>query len=137
MPHKAIAELLRNDTATAAIVGSRIRPAQLSPGTSLPYVAYQLVSDVPEHHFGGPLGFVEARIQVEAWAIRYDDAKTLADTIRKAIDGYSGTVVGIEIHALRRELSIDIQPVSDAGKGMPSIYGVSSDYFVQYQENIT
>ena len=78
----------------------------------------------------GPLGLCGSRFQIDAWALKYKDALTLADAVRIALDGYSGTVAGTVIQCITLDNSRDFY------EDDPEQYRVSRDYMIWHQESI-
>jgi len=76
----------------------------------------------------GPSGFAHPRFQVDAWATTYTGAKTLADAIRGALDGYRGTASGTRIGSCLIDSERDIY------ESEIKIYRVSQDYIVWHVE---
>lgn len=133
----AVMELLRNDAEVVGLVGDAIRYQKSAEGDGYPRIICRLISDVPENNLTGPLGIVEARLQIEAWTNASAlAAKTLADKVRLALETYVGTVSGTRICWIRRQLTRDIPMVTKPGQNAPSVFGVTSDFFVQYEEAV-
>lgn len=133
MIEKAIRKLLADAATTAA---DRIFP-NVAPQdqATYPIIVYQRISTGREHsHTQRSSGLVSARIQIRAWAKTYDEAKVLDEAIRKAIDGYQGTVavgspaVDYEINSI---LATDDRDDYDEELRM---YGTAFDVVVWYNE---
>lgn len=62
-------------------------------GAPLPGVVLNVVSDGSEHHQDGPSALSEARVQVDVYASSPGQAKILARTIRREMDGLKNGVV--------------------------------------------
>jgi hypothetical protein len=89
----AIYSLLVNDSAVAAIVGTRIYPELAEEGASAPYIVYSVVSNTPsDTKEGTPID--EAQLEVFSVADTYAAANDLADKVRAALDRKSQIVVG-------------------------------------------
>ena len=81
-----VAELLA-DTATAAIVGTRVHPGSIPQGGKLPAIVYNRVSSLRENDLDGPADFVQVRMRVDCWENTYAGVKTLAAAVRAALNG--------------------------------------------------
>lgn len=103
---KAIRSILVNDSTVKAIT-TRCYPAKIPQDPTYPLILYYKVTGMRDHHLQGPSGLAHPRFQVEAWAITYDAAKALANAIRGALDGYTGTqgtvVIGSTIMESERD----------------------------------
>ena len=108
---KALKAILDAAGAVTALVEDRIYPVERREGSDLPALVYQQISGQPTHDVTGPIGYVPARYQITCWAATYLEACDLAEAVRDAVDGYSGTIA---------ELAIDHVFVLDEGD-MPSL----------------
>tara|TARA_R100001163_G_scaffold12315_5_gene11447 strand:- start:843 stop:1232 length:390 start_codon:yes stop_codon:yes gene_type:complete len=89
----AIYSLLVNDSAVAAIVGTRIYPELAEEGASAPYIVYSVVSNTPsDTKDGTPID--EAQLEIFSVGSTYAAANDLADKVRAALDRKSQIVVG-------------------------------------------
>ncbi len=89
----AIYSLLVNDSAVAAIVGTRIYPELAEEGASAPYIVYSVVSNTPsDTKEGTPID--EAQLEIFSVGNTYAAANDLADKVRAALDRKSRIVVG-------------------------------------------
>lgn len=97
---KAIRSILVDDGTVAGLVGNRIYPLVRPDGTGSPAITYQQISGFRDHVMTGPSGFVESRFQLNCWADTYAEADALADAVRSAVDGYSGTKESVVIQGI-------------------------------------
>lgn len=114
-------------TATAAItslIGSgasaRFYPDLAPASPTRPYVTYRTISTTRSRHFGGvsnsQVDF--ARVQVDVWAATPGSRRDVADAIRAAFDGFSGSM-GDEALDVRRvevigpQMSYDLPTADD------------------------
>lgn len=86
----AIAALVVNVSETDAINRERIFPIRLPQKVKLPAITFQQVSDHREAHLRGPGGLARARYQIDAYALKPLDAKTLGGLIRQRMDACQG-----------------------------------------------
>jgi hypothetical protein len=70
----------------------RVFPGFLPQGKALPAIVLLTVSDVPDHDMDGANGWTVARIQVDCYAATPGGADALAEQVRLACDGKSGTM---------------------------------------------
>lgn len=73
---------LGNYSGLTALVADRIRPVTADRDDTLPYVAYDIVSVVPENGLEGHLGKTQYRVQIDAWAA---DKRANVEPVRDAI----------------------------------------------------
>jgi hypothetical protein len=89
-------------SAVADLIGGtttpRIYPIHLPQDPKFPAITYQIISGQPEYDLEGARGLADTRIQIDCWARAkeqtdgYDSARDLAEAVRGALSGYSGTV---------------------------------------------
>lgn len=82
--------LLAADEGVAAIAAGRIYPVNLPEQISGPSATYRVISNIEEYTLDGPTGMMTARVQIDAWAEVYGDAKALAKAIHDALDSFTG-----------------------------------------------
>ena len=80
----AIVALAKADAAVAALVGARVYPQHRPQGTALPALVYRRIAGQSGKAFDGPDGMTEARVEVEALAATYGEAKGLSEAFREA-----------------------------------------------------
>ena len=124
---KAIRSILINDSTVSAIT-TRCYPATLPQDPIYPLILFSKVTGMRDHHLQGPSGLAHPRFQVEAWATTYDAAKTLANAIREALDGYKGTVGTVVIG------SILIESERDVYEDAVSCHRVIMDFYCWHSE---
>tara|TARA_R110002020_G_scaffold103935_1_gene243542 strand:+ start:469 stop:1656 length:1188 start_codon:yes stop_codon:yes gene_type:complete len=80
----AIYSMLKDDSAVAALVGTRIYPELAEEGAATPYVVYSVVSNTPvDTKESAPVD--EAQLEVFSVADTYAAANDLADKVRAAL----------------------------------------------------
>lgn len=80
----AIYSMLKDDSAVAALVGTRIYPELAEEGAATPYVVYSVVSNTPvDTKESAPVD--EAQLEVFSVADTYAAANDLADKVRTAL----------------------------------------------------
>lgn len=100
MIEKALYALL---VAADTDAGTRVYPLSLPQNPTLPALTYQRVSTPRDLSHDGDQGYADARVQINCWAHRspsnlgYDQAKTLADQVRVALNGQFGTFGGVDV----------------------------------------
>ena len=87
---KVIYAKLRYDADVYNIVNNRIYPVFADLKADVPYVTYDIISNIPTQVKGEVAAVDSIRVQVNCIAATYDAAATLADKVRTALEGYSG-----------------------------------------------
>ena len=74
----------------AALIGTRVYPMNLPQAPTLPAIAYQRISAVPDHLLEAESWRVPCRVSLGLWASTYDGARALAAAVATALREYSG-----------------------------------------------
>lgn len=130
MSELAVYTILKAAPAVAAIVSTRIYPLSAPQGAAVPFVTYQRISGERTRDTRGPTGRARSRIQVDGYASGYAAAKTLANAVRQALDGYRGKLASIRVWSIALESDVDF--FEDAVD--PPLYRVSMDFIVTFDE---
>jgi hypothetical protein len=113
-PEEAIVSVLKNDANVAGEVVARIFPNEVPQGQSMPAISYEQASGDREHTMAGPIGMVNASYVLSCWSETYSGARTLADYVRIALDGYDSTVGSQELYVIFLESESDnLQRIPD------------------------
>jgi hypothetical protein len=78
-------ENLKNDSGVAALVADRIYVAIAPQEAIMPAIIFHIISTVPENGLSGFLGLDKVRVQVDAWAKTYKEARNIQIAARLAI----------------------------------------------------
>lgn len=120
--------LLKNTAGISSLVGTRVYAGYAPQNPTFPFIVYRRVSAFGRNLVhSGVSGVAKGRFQIDAYATTPLAAKTLAQQIRIAVHGYSGTVGGEEI--LRAE-SVNEIDAYDLNLGAL----VSLDFEITYRE---
>jgi len=133
----ALYSYISNTASITNLIGSgtscRLYPGGAEQDETRPYIVYYIISDLEYHILTGAEGMSQARVQLECWADTYLAAHQMADTVRKALDGYQGywetTII--------KKCFLDNQTDSvydDPEKHEDRIYGVLCDYSIMYDK---
>lgn len=99
MIEEALYTRLSGFAGLTALVGTRVFPLKLPPGTALPAVSFQLI-DAQRDRLSGQDGADRgAQFQFDSWAGTYEAAKAVAVQVVAALDRWSGTVAGVVVTA--------------------------------------
>lgn len=87
MIEKGLLTLLKSTlTPTASSIYAQFLPQD----SSFPAITFSKVSGPREYCHDGQI-YAEPRMQIDCWAKGYLEAKTLAENVRVALSGYTGT----------------------------------------------
>ena len=128
---KAIRSVLVASAPVNDLVSGRIYPYMRQQGQGFPAIVYSLDSTEPAHGLVGSLSLTRATLSIEQWADVYGDAKTLANKVKDALDGYTGTSESVVIKSCYHDNdsgNVDISPIG-MDRGMSSI---DSEYIIWY-----
>ncbi len=116
------------DATVAGLAGTRMYPAKLPQGPTLPAIVYQRIDTRRQHDMAGPDGLPRPRVQVTAWAANVAGAWALANAVRGRLDGFSGQWGDVAIGSC---LCVGERDLDDPETGRA---GVSQDYMIQFGE---
>lgn len=90
----ALRALLLGDGSISALVGgSRIYPGIMPQGITATSIVQNLITEGTAYHMQGDDGLMQARIQVDCWALTQDAAVALANLVFDRLSGYRGVVL--------------------------------------------
>ena len=92
----------------ATLLGTRLYPARLPQGVTLPALTYQRIAGIPEVTYDGAANLSRARIQIDVWADSYGAMVELAKAIRGALSGYRGAMGSTSVTVARVLNEIDM-----------------------------
>lgn len=134
MVEKGIVALLLADSNVAALVGTRVYPAITRQTQERPNVVYQRLTTNRISTQDGPTGSADCLLQLSCWADTYKAARTLAEKVRLALDGYAGTSASVVIDGIFVQDEQDMPTPPDSGDEV-GVYGVRLDFRVHFQES--
>lgn len=102
---KAIYNLLSNNAALLAQVPkARMFPSVIPLGTTLPAIAYMLVSSTEETAIGLTTNRLRSRIQVTVAANTYPKVKEVVALVENACNHKQGTFNGVQVDSVIKEV---------------------------------
>jgi len=129
---KALRSFLLADAAIVAVVVDRVYALRIPQGVKASSIVVTRVSGPGDYHLSGPSGLINARIQIDAWAITADAAATLANLVKDRIDGYRGTMgTGGNIITVHGVFVADLREDYD---DEAELYRSGRDFFVHHLE---
>lgn len=116
MIEDAIYTHLASDADLAALVSTKVYPHSAPQRTLMPYLIYRRLHSEHLEHLGGSAGTCRALFEFSAWSTSYATAREIAEKIRLALQGFSGTVGAVEIEGTNLIGDDDLhEPPKDGG----------------------
>lgn len=135
-PEKHVYQKLVSTPGVARIVGFQVYPIAVpKTGASLPFIVYKRSNIMRETALSGPLYVPMVNLQIASWALSYDAVRELADEVRLALDGHTGTLAGATIQDMRLMSETDdfLDPTV-AGAQLPPAYEVRQLFQIRWNE---
>lgn len=135
-PENAVYHILASRPAVAQLVGFQIYPTAVPKGAEFPFIVYRRANISRQHSLGGPILMPEVNLQIACWAFTYDEARSLADEVRLALNGNITTAAGVTIHDMRLVSETDdyLDP-SAVGAQLPPAYETRQLYQIRWTES--
>jgi hypothetical protein len=136
-PEKHVYQKLVSTPGVARFVGFQVYPIAVpKTGASLPFVVYKRSNIMRDVALGGPLFVPMVNLQIASWALSYDAVRELADEVRLALDGHTGTMAGATITDMRLMSETDdfLDPTV-AGAQLPPAYEVRQLFQIRWNES--
>lgn len=131
MIEQGLTARLLADATVSSLIETRIYPVMLpetllDPNTETPpSVSYRRISDVPSYMLNGARLMSKTRIEYNAWASQYGDAKAVAAAIQASLEGFSGQLGDVAVQF------IEAGGVNTDGFDPDSrLYRVSTDFLI-------
>jgi hypothetical protein len=134
-PEKHVFQRLVTTPSMARLVGFQVYPIAVPKNATLPFCIYKRNNIVREAHLSGPLFSPLVHLQIASWALYYDAARELADEVRLALDGHTGTLSGVTISDIRLVSETDdfLDPTA-VGAQLPPAYEVRQLFQIRWHE---
>ncbi len=130
----SLCSYLEADAGVAALVGTRIYPL-IPKGATLPYVIYSRSSVKRYPVSSGSTGLVTTVVRLVSFADHYGAAVEVAEALRDALDGKTGTVGDQSFEPCQLVAESDnIDPVEFAQNSAP--YFVAQEYQITHRETV-
>jgi hypothetical protein len=136
-PEKHVYQKLVSTPGVARLVGFQVYPIAVpKTGASLPFIVYKRSNIMRDVALGGPLFVPMVNLQIASWALSYDAVRELADEVRLALDGHTGTMAGATIQDMRLMSETDdfLDPTV-AGAQLPPAYEVRQLFQIRWNES--
>ena len=106
-------------------VEANVYPVSIPQGVKGNKVVYNIISNVPTNIKNRVSAVDQYRVQISCYTNKYNTVCTLAQSIRTALDNYSGTVAGVLIDRIRFENQMDTYDLQS------DQYGIMTDYIIK------
>jgi hypothetical protein len=133
-PEAVLRTALVGTTAVTSLVGTRIYPVLAPASASLPFVTWRRTGIQREQTLGNPMGVPRVTLEYNVFGTTYDQARSVADAMRKVLDGYGGTADNTVVDQVSLENESD-DFVSLGGAEMPPAYQITQSYDIRWQES--
>lgn len=121
---------LSADAGVSALVGTRIHKGIATQNQTRPYITLFPVSNPKLRSLTGPSGLANPRIQIDSWGDTYASAKSVAEAVRKALDGFRGLMGSVRVRG--SILQTDRYLYDDGAK----LHRFSADFTFWHDEEI-
>jgi len=134
-PEKHVFQRLVTTPAVARLVGFQVFPIAVPKTAVLPFCVYKRNNITRDSSLVGPLYQPVVHLQIASWALYYDAARELADEVRIALDGRTGTLAGSTISDIRLVSETDdyLDPAA-VGAQLPPAYEVRQLFQIRWSE---
>jgi hypothetical protein len=73
----------------ALVPSARMYSGKANQGTAVPFLVVNRATGPREGSLSGPVGLATPRYQIDSYADNYDEAKSIADQVRYALDAFN------------------------------------------------
>lgn len=134
MVEKAINARLLAFSGVTALLDARVYPELAPQKATLPYVVYTRIDTEHLMTKDNAAGLANARIQINSVAATYLKAKQLAEQVRLALQGWSGTGNGVTVNVVHPLNEFD-SPVMAGDATDEARHRVIQDFKVWFAES--
>lgn len=120
--------LILADDTVRGIVDNRVYPLFLPQGVNYPAISYSQASGPRDSDLCGPTGRARRRLTVNSWAKTHVQVWSLADALRRVINGYRGDMSGTFVGNVTMENEFDLYEEET------KVFRVFQDYIISMHE---
>ena len=113
----AVGTLIRSDAAVKALVADRVFALVMPPTTRFPLVTYQRTGREPFRTLSGASSLAASRYAIDCWGMTDSEADGVAKAVRDVVDGFVGTVVGVDLAITNEGQSLSFDEASGLFRG--------------------
>jgi hypothetical protein len=132
-PEAVLRTALVGNAAVSSLLGSRIYPVLAPASAALPFVTWRRSGIDREQTLGRPMGMPRVSVEYSIYGVTYEEARQVADAMRRVLDGYGGTSDNTEVKQTSLEDESD-DFVQLAGADLPPVYQVTQRYDCWWSE---
>lgn len=125
---KSLRDYLLADVAVGAIVSGRMYPLVIPQGGAMPCLVYSKDGRQVQQLYCGEDGLRRTMIQIDCYAVVYDDAVGLANAVSAALRDFSGSMGVTRVPRVFLENEIDLSDIE------PGLYRQSQTWAVWHRE---
>lgn len=133
-PEMVLRTALLGSTAVTSVISTRIFPLLAPASAALPLVTWRRAGIAREQTLAAPMGVPRVTVDYVVYGTSYEQARTVADAMRRVLDGYKGTSDNTVVHHTSLENEVD-DFVTLEGADLPPVYSVTQTYDVSWQES--
>jgi len=109
---------------------TKIYPDEIPQNVNLPAATYIKISDIKDHYLTGICELERPIFQFTAYAFTKSAAKTLAKSIKTALNDYQGTLSGIEIQKI--ELQNELSNLETSPDGTTKVFTEDLEFEINF-----
>lgn len=109
---------------------TKIYPDEIPQNVNLPAATYIKISDIKDHYLTGICELERPIFQFTAYAFTKSAAKTLAKSIKTALNDYQGTLSGIEIQKI--ELQNELSNLETSPDGTTRVFTEDLEFEINF-----
>ena len=125
---KALYDLLSTDAGVSALVSTRIFPAIMEQGVTMPALCYTIIGGTKVAALTQDTDIAETLVQIDCYAETYPAVRDLHQAVLTALQRYEGTNAGIVID------DIVVEDEQDIREEDTKLFRTSVDYLVRFRE---
>jgi hypothetical protein len=114
-----LAARLKAVTGVSNLVSTRVWADRAPRATPHPYVVLQRIGGEPIHHLANASGLANATVQIDVFASSGSSRDAVAEAVRDAIDGWSGSQGGVLVQEVTLDPPVETQEGEDLGREVP------------------
>lgn len=130
----SLCEYIETKTAITNLIGTQFYP-QIAKSATLPYAVFRRTSQLRYPASSGSTAIVTTNLRIVSFGETYDEAESVSDQFRIALDGKRGSVGSDQFFSSCQlvEESDDIDPVEFAQNSAPHF--VAQTYSITHRES--
>jgi hypothetical protein len=135
-PERHVYQRLVTTPGVARLIGFQVFAIAVPKTAVLPFCLYKRANISRESTLSGPMFLPVVTLQIASWGTTYDSAREVADEVRLALDGHTGTMSGVTINDMRLVSETDdfLDPAA-VGAQLPPAYEVRQAYQIRWSES--